>query len=241
MHIGICDDDINIINELERYLIRVNSQNDKKQDIVVEKFSNAFAVLDYIENSNETLDVIFLDIVYGSENGISIGEKIQERQKNIKIVFITGYINYVEDIFNIVPFAILIKPFTFDKVSWIWNKVVSAIEAGRTQYVMLKTKDGIYSIDIKDIIYIESRGRYLRISVEEQLERLELTVRMTMNDIEEKLNDLFVKCHRSYFINIMKIRKISKYEVVLSDKSIVPVSRPNYKMIYDRYMEVLTQ
>ena len=238
MRIGICDDDIKIIEELEKQLVYVNENCGEKKELVIEKFNSSILLLEYIENSGEKLDLIFMDIVYGRDNGIEIGEKVLEKQKNVKIIFITGYINYVEDIFNIVPFAILIKPFTKDRVMWVWKKILLAMKDNKEEFITIKTKEGFYTIDTNKIISIESRGRYLRINTEDVGE---LNVIMTMNEIEDKVNEKLVRCHRSYFVNIEKIRKIAKYEVTLVNKEVVPVSRPNYKMIYDEYMKYLTR
>ncbi|MDM5245958.1 response regulator [Lysinibacillus sp. G4S2] len=55
-------------------------------------------------------DVVFLDIVMPSMNGLELGEKIQEISPNVEIVFTTGYDQYAIDAFNLHAIDYLLKP-----------------------------------------------------------------------------------------------------------------------------------
>ena len=87
-------------------------------------------------------------------------------------------------------------------------------------------KDGydVVKITLTDILYIQSEGNYLTIK---ETDRKTVT-RMTMSEAVETLSGSgFMKVHKSYVVNLRKIKKIERHQVTLSDKDQVPIA-PNY-------------
>lgn len=81
----------------------------------------------------------------------------------------------------------------------------------------------LVKIEIPSIYLIEAKGDYIQIKTEEK----NYVVHSTMKKIEEKLpEDLFLKIHRSYIINIKMIIDIEDNSVLIK-KDVVPVSRSN--------------
>ena len=70
---------------------------------------------------------------------------------------------------------------------------------------------------------VEAKGDYIYVKTESQ----NYTVHSTLKKIEEKLpNDLFLKVHRSFIINVNKIIDIEDNSVLIK-KDVIPVSRSN--------------
>lgn len=238
MRIAICDDDKIINNMIEKYIKLSVNRLGIDESVTIEKIENAFQLYEYIDDARCQLDILFLDIVLGRDNGIELGEKLQERNKNIKIIFITGHINFVESIFKIEPFGLLLKPITEERVFRILLRAIKSLNENQGQYVIFKNRNGLTNVKLNDIMYVESRGRYLEIHfVHEE----PLRVTMTMNEMEHMLSDSFIKCHRSYFFNIRKIRKLSKNYACVEGGKEIPVSMGNYKKVYDRLIQNLEE
>lgn len=60
---------------------------------------------------------------------------------------------------------------------------------------------------------------------------------MTMKDTQSRLSDRFMKVHRSYMVNIEKIKKLEKGIVVMRNGVTIPISRGKYQKVYERYTE----
>lgn len=58
------------------------------------------------------LDVAFLDIEMGSVNGVDFARSLKQLQRNINIVFVTGYSEYAVSAFAIYASGYLLKPVT---------------------------------------------------------------------------------------------------------------------------------
>ncbi len=81
----------------------------------------------------------------------------------------------------------------------------------------------LIKIDIPSIYLIAAKGDYINVKTEYK----NYTVHSTLKKIEDKLpDDLFLKVHRSYIINVKKIIDIEDNSVLI-EKDVIPVSRSN--------------
>ncbi len=237
MRIAVCDDEKVIKDIVVEHLNAFFKNTGVQEKIYIDTFSGAFEMLDYMERNKKKYDVIFMDIMLGKDNGIKLSEKILAIHQNVQIIFITGYIDYVEDIFDIAPTGLLIKPISYEKIKKVMEKVNKNI-SNNEKYITVNNKDGIQVIHTNEINYIESQGRYLLIKRKSgEL----IKVIMTISEMEQMLNTDFVKCHRSYIVNCRKIRRLDKRAIYLSDGQDIPVSSGNYENVRKRYINILEE
>ena len=62
---------------------------------------------------------------------------------------------------------------------------------------------------------------------------------MNMDDILKLLPDYFIRCHRSYIVNINHVSQVEKGEVILRKGERIPVSRANNREVKDRVCKSL--
>lgn len=101
------------------------------------------------------------------------------------------------------------------------------------------TKDSI-TIKPEDLIYIEASGNYVDICYKEETVIKHKLLRSTIKQMEEilKPNNIFLRCHRAYIININQIVNINGnaqgYRLDIKDISVkIPVSRTYLKKFRD--------
>jgi len=199
---------------------------------VLEDFSNAIQAIKYL-NQND-VDLIFLDIHMPDFTGFDFIETL----KNLpKIILTTSDPNFAIQAFEyecIVDY--LVKPITQERFQKAINKAEAMqenlvkkefssekaeIASDNDLYVNIDRR--LIKIDIPSIYLVEAKGDYIQIKTEEE----NYTVHSTLKKIQEKLPDnLFLKVHRSYIINIKKIIDIEDNSVLIK-KSVIPVSRSN--------------
>ena len=231
MRIAICEDEIKIAEDLKECILNM-SQYMSDKNVSVQIFTNGFGLMDYMDEEN--VDAIFMDIVLEKENGINLTSNIQNKYGNVKIVFITGYINYVEDVFDVKPFALLMKPIHKERVKNILLKIETSLFEEKEDYIIFENKDGVHTIDGNTIMYVESDGRYVNIVMEYSYR---IRVIMTMKEVEKHLSHKLIKIHRSYMINPGKIKKLEKNAAIMKNDVRIPISRGSYKEVYDMYIE----
>ena len=148
MKVAIIDDNKDVLNNLEQLL-----KDEEFGKCEIHTFTNTNKLEKVINNH---LDIIFIDIKLENNNGIDFIKNNKEKLVNTNIVYITGYDDYMENIFETNPFYLLKKPITKEKLIKVFTKLN---DKDNKKYLLLKNGKEIIRVSIKDILYIESFGR----------------------------------------------------------------------------------
>ncbi len=200
---------------------------------VIEEFSNAIQAIKYL-NQHE-VDLIFLDIHMPDFTGFDL---IQTLKNPPRVILTTSDKQFAIDAFEydcIVDY--LVKPIElprfikavekarkFKSTAKVEEEAKAAQEAKEEdQQLYINIDRRLIKIEIPSINLVEAKGDYILIKTKEK----NYTVHSTLKKIEEKLpNELFLKVHRSYVINLKRIIDIEDNSVLIG-KDVIPVSRSN--------------
>lgn len=219
-----------IIDDESTARLIINQLVSKTDNVtVVEQFSNAMQAIKYL-NQNK-VDLIFLDINMPDFTGFDF---IQTLKNPPRIIITTSDKNFAMEAFEydcIVDF--LVKPIAlprFEKaISKALNAEISsplssstpANSSGKVAELYVNIDRRLIKIAIPSIYLVEAKGDYIHIKTETK----NYVVHSTLKKIEEKLpDDLFLKVHRSYVINVSLIVDIEDNSVLIK-KDVIPVSR----------------
>ncbi len=174
-------------------------------------------------------DIALIDIRMEKElDGLEIGEFIQNNYK-LPFIFITAHsdIEMIKKIIKTKPVGYITKPF---KKSDLFANINLAIEQLTTNNKLF-IKDGYstHVININEILYIESEGNYINIFTSSKKYLSRQNMESILLDIDS--ND-FLKIHRSYVVNLNKVKKYSSKEVIINE-IMLPIS----KTFYDVFIE----
>ncbi|MEJ4045077.1 LytR/AlgR family response regulator transcription factor [Erwinia sp. SLM-02] len=217
------------------WLIRQHSQ------IVIEAtFDDGLDVLKYLQSHQ--VDVIFLDINIPSLDGMLLAQNISKFASKPLIVFITAYKEHAVDAFELEAFDYILKPYHEMRIITLLRKLENY--AGQDQIqntasprpashsINLVKDERIIVTDINDIYYAEAHEKLTFVYTR----REEYVMSMNMTEFCSRLpEDYFFRCHRSYCVNLSKIREIepwfnNTYILKLRDLEFqVPVSRSKVK------------
>lgn len=151
MKICVCDDDKHTAEKI-RGLIK-----EQTPEFQVGMFSCGEDVL-----SDGSFDIAFLDIQMSGASGIDTAAELKKRFPDIIIVFISSYSDYVTDAFSLEAFQYLLKPVDRDKFCEVFHKALDSYKKAHYLHKIHSNKGELY-IPIRDIMYIETYGRRLRI------------------------------------------------------------------------------
>ena len=197
---------------------------------VLEEFPNAIQAIKYL-NQNK-VDLIFLDIHMPDFTGFDFIETLKNPPK---IILTTSDSNFAIQAFEydcIVDY--LVKPISLERFQKAIQKAENSaikektivddkveLSSGNDLYVNIDRR--LIKIDIPSIYLVEAKGDYINVKTDDK----NYTVHSTLKKIEDKLpQDLFLKVHRSYIINIKKIIDIEDNSVLIK-RDVIPVSRSN--------------
>ena len=207
-------------------------KNFKDLDIIGE-FPNAMQAIKFL-NQNE-IDLIFLDIHMPDFTGFDF---IQTLKNPPKIILTTSDKNLAIEAFEydcIVDY--LVKPIAMPRFEKAIQKAqkfdisknqakeyiekVESKNEDKELYINIDRR--LVKIELSSIYLVEAKGDYILVKTDTK----NYTVHSTLKKIEDKLpDDLFIKVHRSFVINIKKIIDIEDNSVLIA-KDVIPVSRSN--------------
>ena len=175
-------------------------------------------------------EVVFMDIDLGGESGLDCAKTITELEPKTKIIFATAHSEYMANAFEIYAFDYLVKPFNLERVTKTLTRIKDIQEAFRgnrekavseetgdkvvttteqhKDKLMIKGKEQMTFIDKKDIILVERLDGETIITTKDG----EFHTSASLGSIEEKLDTAeFMRCHKSYIINVSMITQLEVY------------------------------
>lgn len=227
LHIVLCDKNTEDMSQLE-YTIK-EILNGK---VIISKHNNPFSLMTYvIDDAKGNVDALYINVDMGKkQNGIEIAKHVLEEVPNIKVIFTSSLLKDAVDIFTIDPVYFLVKPYSSDYVRDSIYKLMNIIQEEQTDLITIKSaenKGRLVTIKTRDIYYIESELRVAHIYTIDNL----YTTYMTLDEIQNKLKNNFLRCHRSFIVNSDKIKKFIKQGFILFNDKFVPISRSKSKEI----------
>ena len=228
--IAICDDFSNDAELLERYCKSCELSDSVKVYI----FSNGFDLIKSYEKNK--YDIIFLDVEMPNIDGINIGMKIRNIDKQTIIVFATSYPQYAIDAYECEAFHYILKPFSQDKIFTTLKRAVDKLGIIH-KYHKIKIKNKTIQIPISDIYYIEYCRKHINY-------HLQNNVIVTTGKFSDVINELqkygFYQVHQGFAVNLQKIKDIDKFTIILVNLEKVPISvrkKSEVLLAYAKYVE----
>jgi len=160
-------------------------------------------------------DIALLDIELSPEeniNGIEVAKLISIFSPETHFVFITGYSKYAIDSFAVHPYDYILKPINKDKAMDIIGNLVAkvtnkAVVPRKTpDKISVKVSNEIFLINPTEILFIEKLEKRTQIHTNSDV----FKITQNLNELENKLEDNFLRVHKSFIVNLDKISKIKE-------------------------------
>ena len=178
--------------------------------------------LDNIEFADDHLERLKSKLKKAEDEAWDAAKKLRQKNETLQIVFITGYSDYIAEGYEVSALHYLMKPVKKEKLFSVLNR---AAEKLRRDENMLHLEAGgqLVRIPIYTIRYADVQGNYVTVHAFQ-----DFTVKMTLSELEKELDDRFYRVGRSAIVNLTKIRRVTKTEILLQDGTTVPLPRGAY-------------
>lgn len=221
-----------IIVEDDHVARMVLEEHCKKDDRIewLGSFPSGEEALEFLSTNN--VDLIFLDVEL---TGISGLELLESSFSLPQVIFASSHSFYALDAFKHEATDFLEKPILQAKfeasVQKAVNRFMTATKSIHNQEsLFVRVNRQLIQIEIKDILYIENVGDYIKVVTNEG----RYVTHNTMRDANIRLSiHGFFKVHRSYIVNLRKIDKIQN-NVITIGTTVIPVSRSNRQSLINR-------
>ncbi|WP_337575519.1 LytTR family DNA-binding domain-containing protein [Fournierella sp.] len=167
-------------------------------------------------------DILLLDIEMGAMDGVSMAKLLRKDNDTVQIVFITGYSDYIAEGYEVAALHYLMKPVREEKLCSVLDRAAEKLSKNE-KVLTLETGGEMVRIPVYQIRYADVYGNYVTIH-----SATDVTVKMTLSELEKALDERFYRVGRSAIVNLTRISRVTKAEIKLSDGTTVPLPRGAY-------------
>lgn len=177
------------------------------------------------EAQNSSFDIALMDIHLGqnSENGISLAQELFPSSCGTAVIFITGYVEYVSDVYDADHVYFLRKPVSRDYLEKALNKALEFHRSPASTFPV-HINGTTTLIDLREVLCIESFYRKLRFRLWNET----LECYGSISSLPEFVRKQMIQCHKSFLVNPDYIRTLDRQKFLLKDGTTVPISRTRY-------------
>ena len=186
-------------------------------------------------------DILFLDISMPRVTGFEFRNLIPS---SVKVVFSTAHPDYALKAFENFAYDYLLKPITYSRFQKCVQKLLDLKEFGerfsseQNEFFFIKceNKGKMIKLNFEDIIYIESNSNYIVINTNTG----QYSSYLTLREVEYSLpKHDFIRIHKSFIINVQKIKQIEGNRILLSDKSTVQIGATYREKVFEVFNKYL--
>ncbi|WP_025663844.1 LytR/AlgR family response regulator transcription factor [Aquimarina megaterium] len=184
---------------------------------------NAFEAIEYL--NQHQVDLVFLDINMPKLTGFDFLKTLSNPPK---IIVTTAYKEFALEGYELNIDDYLLKPFSFQRFVTAIQKVQGTLSLHSQNVkniddssIFLKDNKKHYQVKLKDLLFLEAYGNYVKVYLEHQM----IITHQTLSSFEEILSKKdFIKVHKSFIIAKNKIELIEGNRITIKDHKI-PVGK----------------
>lgn len=218
--IGACDDETRELDTIEAFVGKWGKTRQRALNLL--RFDCGEKLLAAIA-AGERFDLVFLDIFMGSKDGVAVAREIRKADRDCAIVFTTNSRDHAIDGFGVRATHYLIKPVAETELFEALDRAMHDLAGSCAKRVQITTRHEIHSLDIRDIRYAESRARIVTVHTRSGVD---IAYYDKLDNFERLCDDeRFLRCHKSFLVNLDYARSIVNTVVKLDSGEEIPVSK----------------
>ena len=161
----------------------------------------------------KTIDLLFLDIEMPVLKGTDFLKNLVHKPK---VIFTTAHREYAIESYELNVVDYLLKPIVFNRFFKAVEKFLDTqivIEANtntsESTHIFVQSNKKNIKVNYDEILYIESIKDYIKIHTLNST----LIIKHGISAFEEKLDNRFIRVHRSYIVNSQKVTAYTKQDI----------------------------
>lgn len=168
-------------------------------------------------------DILLLDIEMGAMDGVTMAKELRKSNDTVQIIFITGYSDYISEGYEVAALHYLMKPVKEEKLCLVLDRAAEKL-AKNERILNFEVSGEMVRVPIYQIRYADVLGNYVTVHA-----LTDVTVKMTLGELEKQLDERFYRVGRSALVNLTQISRVTRAEIRLNDGTAIPLPRGAYE------------
>ncbi len=232
----ICDNDLFFIERIQASVEAYFQSKDIKVQIY--SYSDAQTINPQILKS---VDIALLDVDFENSNynGMDIARSLRSFRKDSVIVFITNFIEYAPEGYEVQAFRYLLKKQLRTDLDQCLSLAVAQLSCVRDT-IKFQINGEHFDVPLVEIQYFSVYQHSVTIHLtapQRSYTPKVFSFYATLNDLENQLSNRgFLRIHKSFLVNMQHIRRFNCKEVTLGTGEVLRVSEKNYAENKKKYL-----
>ena len=227
MKIVICEDNKNdsalLLSFLERY------KKDRQLDIEVTLYKSGEALLH--DMGTRDFHLVFMDVGLLGINGVETAKRIREVDMDCAIIFTTTSPEYAVQSYAVRAVHYLLKPVAYEAFTEAMQRCEKQMEQFSRYIEVIENRLPVRVL-LRDILFVE----VFRKSCIIQTIKRDISTYLSIEELEKLIDsDAFLRCHRSYIVNLNRVTEMHKEEFVLEGGKRALISRRMQQTVQNAY------
>lgn len=212
LKIALVEDNEKYVDLLQQYIQRCSQLTAETFTTVC--FSNG---LDFIDGYTSEYDIIFMDINMPFCDGLKAAQRIRDIGSEVPIIFVTNLAQYAIKAYEVNALDYILKPVQFPDFFLKLNKAIKIVNSRKDNQLMIRQKDVIKLISIRNLCYIEVQNHILYYhTIDEVYE-----ASGQLKALEDNPNlAYFAKCNNYCLVNPRYVTEIGNSYVIVNGEEI---------------------
>jgi len=234
MALAVCEDDEQDREKLLSFIVRYQQENELEPSPPL-CFTHARALL--ASEKARKADALFLDIMMRGKSGmeplgVHAARTFRAGGYKGSLVFITSSDGYYPEGFEVEAAHYLTKPFTYEQFCEAMRRVLKNI-APPERFISVPVNRAQTRIPTSVIRYVEVYGHQTLLHTVAEI----FATTLPLNELEHILGGSpFLRCYRSYIVNMDHVARLEQGGFLMDDGSRVPIALRDMQGIKERYL-----
>ena len=235
LKIAVCDDSQIFLGCAVKLIQKWSDE--RRIPVELHTFNNGDELI--AANTEERLDIIFLDIIMPLLNGMDAARELRQRDKSVKIIFLTSSPEFALESYEVKAQGYVLKPIAYEKLKELLDECAQSFTE-EPKNIIIKTIAGYQKLYFHEIEYAEAQNKkvFFHLRSSNIVECVE-----PFHSFEDRftLEDGFFKCHRSYLVYLQNVDYFTATQITTKSGRNIPVSRSYAKAFKEAYFSQMFQ
>lgn len=182
------------------------------------------------------LDILMIDTVAGPDDAGTGGIDLVARRfpagSPTQVVYVTRHLEHATAVYHTQHVYLLSDPVLPGDLGLAIEAACRELHAAENRPLAIRVEGKIQVVSPRRICYIESDRRKLHIHVGDEV----ITIYATLDALTRVLPNTFVRCHKSFLVNMRCIESVDSTHITLYTGETVPVSQKRRKATHDAFV-----
>lgn len=234
LHLAVIDDDPLFLEQTRKHLRQILNRHNFPAAVEVYQDTAGLS-----QEQIAAWDICILDIDFSGKafTGIDIARRIREVRKDSVLIFLTNYIEYAPEGYEVQAFRYLLKSDAPQKLERYLLDGISNLQE-KKETIELRISGEPVSMVLHQISYIESQKHIAILFLQEPSGDVsQHRLSASLGSLEQQLSSRgFLRIQKSYLVNMRRIQKLRCSEATLDNGLFLPVSEKRYSELKARYL-----